>query len=101
MTGTLRLRRHLYEQLRCGRLGRRQRRALRRQIALLPTGSGPLPPSAPDGGAAGVREPRRPGPRVGPERALLETSPGSPLGGDSDDPLGDGPCVASGGFPGG
>ena len=58
MSDALQLRRHLYEQLRRAR--RRDRRALRRQIALL---GGPW---RPDDGTAGVREPRRPRPPRGP-----------------------------------
>jgi hypothetical protein len=58
----LSLRRHLYEQ--AARTRGRQRRALRRQIALLTAA-----PGRPDGGAAGVREPRRPRPSTGPTAA--------------------------------
>lgn len=62
MDDRLALRRHLYE--RADAVGRRERRALRRQAALLAAGG-----RGPDGGAAGVREPRRPAPTRGPARA--------------------------------
>ncbi|HEU0104446.1 MAG TPA: hypothetical protein VFR07_19215 [Mycobacteriales bacterium] len=56
MTTPTQVRRHLYEQYAGTPLrALRARRRLRRQIALL----GP-PPGAGPGGAAGVREPRRP-----------------------------------------
>ncbi len=63
MTSDLRLRRHLYEQAAAG--GRRHRRMLRKQIALLSGGRGP----GSDGGPAGVREPRRPRPPRSPAAA--------------------------------
>ena len=60
MSSRLQLRRHLYEELTRSRRGRR---ALRRQIRVLEAAA---LPGDPDGGAAGVREPRRPLPPRGP-----------------------------------
>ncbi len=65
MSEALRLRRHLYEHLAGTRVASRRRRGLRRQIALVAPG-GP-----PEGGAAGVREPRRPVPGAGPTGRAL------------------------------
>ena len=63
MTAPLLLRRHLYERMaETGRLSR-ERRAFRRQIALLSRSD-----AGPDDGLAGVREPRRPSPAFDPSR---------------------------------
>ncbi len=63
MTAPLLLRRHLYERMAETRRLSRERRAFRRQIALLSRSD-----TGPDDGLAGVREPRRPSPAFDPCR---------------------------------